>query len=168
MAAALRHYACAHELLPPDATSLHACVLTDWSLAVMRGGEIGGAADLAQQGLHTAETAAARPLQDVSILAAALNSLALVHADAGDPACAIPLVEEALTQAVRIGDRHRAALLYNTLVDLHHVGGQEEQAMAQPNVKWTHILVLPDIPICEELCLDVSCGCLAPSASLSA
>jgi hypothetical protein len=59
-------------------------------------------------------------------------------------------------------------LLYNTLVELHHASDQEVQAMAQPNVKWTHILVLPDIPICEELCLDVSCGCLAPSVLLSA
>jgi len=57
MAAALRHYACAHELLPSDATSLHARVLTDWSLAVLRSGEIGAAAHLAQQGLHAAEAA---------------------------------------------------------------------------------------------------------------
>lgn len=36
-----------------------------------------------------------------------------------------------MTQATRIGDRHRAAALHNTLADLHHAGGQEEQAMAQ-------------------------------------
>jgi hypothetical protein len=57
--------------------------------------------------------------------------LALVHADNGDPAVSLPLVEEALVQVVHIGDRHREAALRNTLANLYHACGQADQAMAQ-------------------------------------
>ena len=75
--------------------------------------------------------AAARRQQDPGVLAAALNSLALVHADNGEPAAAIPLVQEALAQVVRMGDRHREAALRNTLADLHHACGRMAKAMEQ-------------------------------------
>ena len=75
--------------------------------------------------------AAARSQSDPGVLVSALNSLALVHADSGDPTAGIPLIEAALDQVVRIGDRHREAALRNTLADLHHACGETEQAMAQ-------------------------------------
>lgn len=40
-------------------------------------------------------------------------------------------MEEALAQVVRMGDRHREAALHNTLADLYHVCGQDDQAMAK-------------------------------------
>jgi hypothetical protein len=70
-------------LLPSDATSLHACVLTDWSLAVLRSGEI-GAADLAQQGLHAAEAAG-----DAAALARSQTLLCILARRKGDVTTAL-------------------------------------------------------------------------------
>jgi|JI10StandDraft_1071094.scaffolds.fasta_scaffold395189_1 hypothetical protein len=47
------------------------------------------------------------------------------------PATVLQLIQEALAQVVRIGDRHREAALRNTLADLLHAGRETELAMEQ-------------------------------------
>jgi len=66
---------------------------------------------------------------DPGLRVAALNSLALVRAAAGDPEAAIPLTEEALRLCERQGDRHRQAALENNLADLLHATGRPDEAM---------------------------------------
>jgi len=66
---------------------------------------------------------------DPALRVAALNSLALVRAAAGDPGAAIPLTEEALRLCERQGDRHRQAALENNLADQLHATGRLDEAM---------------------------------------
>jgi tetratricopeptide (TPR) repeat protein len=70
----------------------------------------------------------ARAVGDLASEIAALNSLALARADTGDHAGAIALAEEALAICERMGDRHRAAALHNTLSDLLHGAGRRDEA----------------------------------------
>jgi DNA-binding SARP family transcriptional activator/Tfp pilus assembly protein PilF len=60
---------------------------------------------------------------------AALNSLALVHADLGEVDLAIELTREALVLCERQGDRHRQAALENNLADLLRAEGRQDEAM---------------------------------------
>jgi tetratricopeptide (TPR) repeat protein len=60
---------------------------------------------------------------------AALNSLALVHADLGHRARAVELTGEALMLCERQGDRHRQAALENNLADLLRAEGRQDEAM---------------------------------------
>ncbi len=60
---------------------------------------------------------------------AALNSLALVHADLGNRDRAIALTREALVLCERQGDRHRQAALENNLADLLQAEGRPDEAM---------------------------------------
>jgi DNA-binding SARP family transcriptional activator/Tfp pilus assembly protein PilF len=60
---------------------------------------------------------------------AALNSLALVHADLGDRDRAVELTTEALALCERQGDRHRQAALENNLADLLQAEGRQDEAM---------------------------------------
>jgi tetratricopeptide (TPR) repeat protein len=60
---------------------------------------------------------------------AALNSLALVHADLGNRDQAIELTTEALALCERQGDRHRQAALENNLADLLQAEGRGDEAM---------------------------------------
>jgi DNA-binding SARP family transcriptional activator/Tfp pilus assembly protein PilF len=60
---------------------------------------------------------------------AALNSLALVHADLGHRARAAELTREALMLCERQGDRHRQAALENNLADLLRAEGRQDEAM---------------------------------------
>ena len=66
---------------------------------------------------------------DPGIRIAALNTLALVHADSGDRDHAIALTREALLRCERHGDRHRQAALENNLADLLHAEGRADEAM---------------------------------------
>jgi predicted ATPase/DNA-binding SARP family transcriptional activator len=75
--------------------------------------------------------AASRGLGDPAAETAALNSLALAYAAAGEEHKAIPLIIEALDLCTRLGDRHREAALRNNLSDLYHSCGQHEAAMQQ-------------------------------------
>jgi len=70
---------------------------------------------------------------DAMVRIAALNSLAMAHAAAGETARAITLTEDALSVCVALGDRHRAAALYNHLGDYHHALGND--AIANDYVK---------------------------------
>ncbi len=108
-----------------DAATL-ARAYTLLALLARRSGDFAAALEAGEAGV-----AAARGQSDPGVLAAALNSLALVHADDNNPATAMQLVQEALAQVVRIGDRHREAALRNTLADLLHAGRETEQAMEQ-------------------------------------
>jgi DNA-binding SARP family transcriptional activator/Tfp pilus assembly protein PilF len=60
---------------------------------------------------------------------AALNSLALVHADVGHRDRAVELTRDALVLCERQGDRHRQAALENNLADLLRADGRSEEAM---------------------------------------
>jgi tetratricopeptide (TPR) repeat protein len=60
---------------------------------------------------------------------AALNNLALVAREAGEPERALELTEQALALCAAQGDRHREAALENNLADLHHEAGRPEEAM---------------------------------------
>jgi DNA-binding SARP family transcriptional activator/tetratricopeptide (TPR) repeat protein len=71
----------------------------------------------------------ARATSDPGVRIAALNTLALVCADAGDRARAIELTRDALLRCARQGDRHRQAALENNLADLLHTEGQADEAM---------------------------------------
>lgn len=60
---------------------------------------------------------------------AALNTLALVCADARDRTRAIELTRDALRRCERQGDVHRQAALENNLADLFHAEGRADEAM---------------------------------------
>jgi DNA-binding SARP family transcriptional activator len=66
---------------------------------------------------------------DPGVRIAALNTLALVEADAGDHRAAEALMRDALTRCERQGDRHRQAALENNLADLLHAQGREAESM---------------------------------------
>jgi len=66
---------------------------------------------------------------DPDVRIAALNTLALVCADAGDRDRAIELLREALVLCERQGDRHRQAALENNLADLLQALGRPGEAM---------------------------------------
>ena len=76
---------------------------------------------------RSAEAAAASA--DPGPQVAALNSLALVHADMGHRDRAIDLTREALVLCERQGDRHRQAALENNLADLLQAEGRPDEAM---------------------------------------
>ena len=61
---------------------------------------------------------------------AALNSLAYAFAGDDDVDGAVGLVEEGITLARDIGDRHREAALLNHLADLHHRAGNTAESRA--------------------------------------
>lgn len=89
-----------------------------------------GRGDLAAARAHlerSTEAAGASP--DPGPRIAALNSLALVHADLGDRDRAIELTREALVLCERQGDRHRQAALENNLADLLRAEGRQDEAM---------------------------------------
>ena len=71
----------------------------------------------------------ARGFADPGVRIAALNTLALVCADGGDPDRAIALTREALILCERQGDRHRQAALENNLADLLQATGQPDEAL---------------------------------------
>ncbi len=83
------------------------------------------AADLADEGQREGAPVGIDP----SVKIAALNTLALVAADAGDRARAIELTRDALIRCERQGDRHRQAALENNLADLLHEEGRGDEAM---------------------------------------
>jgi tetratricopeptide (TPR) repeat protein len=60
---------------------------------------------------------------------AALNNLARVHLDRGEPAAAAATAREALELGRTLGDLHREAALHNNLADILHAAGQTEQAL---------------------------------------
>jgi tetratricopeptide (TPR) repeat protein len=72
---------------------------------------------------------AAAPSSDPGPKIAALNSLALVHADLGHRDRAIELTREALVLCERQGDRHHQAALENNLADLLRAEGRPDEAM---------------------------------------
>ena len=86
------------------------------------------AADLAESAASV-DPRAERSPADPGVRIAALNTLALVHADAGDRPKAIELTREALLACERQGDLHRQAALENNLADLFHAEGQDAEAM---------------------------------------
>ncbi|MGH2465111.1 MAG: hypothetical protein ACRDGI_06590, partial [Candidatus Limnocylindrales bacterium] len=86
------------------------------------------AADLAESLLRSDPTGA-RARVDTSVRVAALNTLALVCADAGDRVRAIDLTQEALGLCERQGDLHHQAALENNLADLFHADGHVEETM---------------------------------------
>ena len=86
------------------------------------------AADLAESLLPDDQTAP-RVRIDPSVRIAALNTLALVCADAGDRHRAIELTQDALRLCERQGDLHHQAALENNLADLFHGEGRVDDAM---------------------------------------
>ncbi len=86
------------------------------------------AADLAESPSRN-HPGAARATPDPGVRIAALNTLALVCADAGDRARAIELTRDALLRCERQGDLHRQAALENNLADLFHAEGRADEAM---------------------------------------
>jgi DNA-binding SARP family transcriptional activator len=68
-------------------------------------------------------------LPDPSVRIAALNTLALVEWEGGDPNAAEALVRDALARCERQGDRHRQAALENTLADLLHAQDRGDESM---------------------------------------
>jgi DNA-binding SARP family transcriptional activator len=91
-----------------------------------------GAGNLdAARSLLQESAAISASLEDPGPRIAALNNLALVLQDEGDLAGAIGLLEEALTGAVAMGDRHHEAALRGNLADALHEAGREEESMSQ-------------------------------------
>jgi DNA-binding SARP family transcriptional activator/Tfp pilus assembly protein PilF len=89
-----------------------------------------GRGDLAAARAHLERSSeAARAGSDPGPRIAALNSLALVHADLGHRDRAIELTREALVLCERQGDRHRQAALENNLADLLRAEGRQDEAM---------------------------------------
>jgi DNA-binding SARP family transcriptional activator/Tfp pilus assembly protein PilF len=89
-----------------------------------------GQGDLAAARAHLERSCeAAAASADPGPQIAALNSLALVHADIGDRDRAVELTREALVLCERQGDRHRQAALENNLADLLQAEGRADEAM---------------------------------------
>ena len=86
------------------------------------------AADLAESSASN-DLTGPRVRIDASVRIAAMNTLALVCADAGDRARAIELTQDALGLCERQGDLHHQAALENNLADLFHADGQADEAM---------------------------------------
>ena len=89
-----------------------------------------GRGDLAAARAHlerSCDAAAGDP--DPGPRIAALNSLALVHADLGERDRAVELTREALILCERQGDRHRQAALENNLADFLRAEGRQDEAM---------------------------------------
>ncbi|HEY7936307.1 MAG TPA: BTAD domain-containing putative transcriptional regulator, partial [Candidatus Limnocylindrales bacterium] len=82
-----------------------------------------------ERAIAAADVAESASAADAGVRTAALNTLALVYADAGDRVRAIELTREALVQCERQGDRHRQAALENNLADLFHAEGHDVEAM---------------------------------------
>lgn len=93
-------------------------------LARRAGGEPGPALEHLTRSLEIAEA-----LPSLSPRIAALNNLALLHADLAQYDRAIELTRQALDLCARLGDRHRQAALHNNLADLYHAAGDGDQAM---------------------------------------
>ena len=74
---------------------------------------------------HLAET-----LDDPAASVAALNNLALTHADRGELSRALELAKTALARCRRRGDRHREAALLNNLADHLRASGRHDEARA--------------------------------------
>ena len=72
-----------------------------------------------------------RELSDPSVRIAALNNLALDHANAGELTEAEALTREALELCLVQGDRHHEAALRNNLADLLHRAGRSDVAMEE-------------------------------------
>lgn len=137
----------------PDPVQLH----TDWALAELRAGHQKAAREQADRAVvasekgsdaersralavlgmvskHRAESRSA--LEEALELAgddpilrmAALNALGYSYAVAGDDELAQERLEQALSIAQAIGDRHREAALWNHLADLHHRAGRTSDA----------------------------------------
>jgi DNA-binding SARP family transcriptional activator len=89
-----------------------------------------GQGDLAAALAHLERShQAAESSPDPGPRVAAMNSLALVHADLGDRSRAAELTREALVLCERQGDRHRQAALENNLADLLRAEGRHDEAM---------------------------------------
>ena len=91
--------------------------------------DLGLARQHLERAIAAADVAELASWADPGVRTAALNTLALVYADAGDRVKAIELTREALVQCERQGDRHRQAALENNLADLFHAEGQDVEAM---------------------------------------
>ena len=96
------------------------------SILARHADQIDQAMDYARQSLEVA-TQSRTPTARV----AALNSLALAFAAAGEHGEAITLTDEALAIATTQGDRHRAAALHDHLADYYHAMGNDVVAAEQ-------------------------------------
>ena len=66
---------------------------------------------------------------DVTVLAAALNNLALTYLAKGDQVRGLENGLEALELIERIGDRHKAAAVHSNVADLLHAAGRAEESL---------------------------------------
>jgi tetratricopeptide (TPR) repeat protein len=90
----------------------------------LAGGDLGGAREHLGRALRAAQAS------DLPVAVATRHALALVEARSGDLGRAIDLAAAALDDGRRMGDRHVEAALENTLADLLHEAGREDEAMA--------------------------------------
>ncbi len=138
----------------PDPGRLNA----DWALLAHRSGDVGKAEEMAHRALGEAlsskdDSLVARAHHLVGIVTpdhqearahfemalslsandpiqrmASLNGLARAMSRSGEFRAALPLVQEAVELAAKIGDRHRQAALLNHQADLHHHLAETRQA----------------------------------------
>lgn len=130
----------------------------DWALLAHRSGDVAKAEEMAHRSLGEAlssgddslvahahhlvgivtpdyqearahfETALSLSADDPIQRMASLNGLARAMSKSGELREALPLVQEAVELAAKIGDRHRQAALLNHQADLHHHLGETRQA----------------------------------------
>ncbi len=141
------------EMGHPNPTALYC----DWALALLRSGDRKAAREKADRAVVAAEKGdeatrsralailgtvsshraeSRKALEEALELAgndpvsrmAALNALGYSYAQTANDDMAMSCVQEALTIASTIGDRHRQAALYNHLADLHHRSGRVSDA----------------------------------------
>jgi tetratricopeptide (TPR) repeat protein len=93
-------------------------------LVALAGGDLGGAREHLGRALRAAQAS------DPPVAVATRHALALVEARSGDLGRAIDLAAASLDDGRRMGDRHVEAALENTLADLLHEAGREDEAMA--------------------------------------
>jgi tetratricopeptide (TPR) repeat protein len=122
--AAIEHFARALELLPADAATPRALVLTDWSLAAYHTRDLDEAVRLAQAALQQAQTA-----NDQAVLARVYDILSLVERKQNNLAAARQHAERSLAAANKLHDHAAELAALNSLALAHAAAGAPDTAI---------------------------------------
>jgi hypothetical protein len=123
-AEAVQHFACALQLLPADAATQRALVLTDWSLAAYGAHDLGEAERLAQAALEQAEAGS-----DLAVQARAHDILSLVERKQNNLPAALEHAERSLQAATRLRDPAAELAALNSLALAHAAADAPDQAI---------------------------------------
>ena len=122
---AMQHFARALQLLPADAATQRALVLTDWSLAAYGAHDLSEAVRLAQAALAQAEAGS-----DLAVSARAHDILSLVERKQNNLPAALAHAELSLQAAAKLHDPAAELAALNSLALAHAAAGAPDQAIS--------------------------------------